>query len=65
MKGFRGLESFDVQRVFLTLFLELLFTLCKGRTEHGVAIAGQHDFPWAEVEGDDADVVSVNGGNHR
>ena len=61
MKAFCGLESSDVQRVFLTLLLELLFTFCKGGTEHRVAIAGQHYFPRTEIKGDDANVVSING----
>ena len=61
MEGFRSLKCADVQRVFLALLLELLLTLGKGGTEHGVAVAGQHDVPRAEVEGDEADVKSIDG----
>ena len=55
-EAFRGLEFTDVQRVVELLLCQTLFALGEGWTEEGVAVAGQHDLPGAEVEGDDDDL---------
>ena len=51
-EAFRGPEFSDVERVVVLLLLQTLFALGECGAEKGVAVAGQHNLPWAEVEGD-------------
>lgn len=61
MKSLGGLECRpDVQGVVPMLFCKPLFTFGKCRTKEGVAVCGEYDFPWLEVEGYLADVASVD-----
>lgn len=47
-----GPEFTDVQRVVTFLLLQTLLALGEGMTEKWIAVAGQHNLPRAEVEGD-------------
>ena len=61
MKGFRSLESSDVERVVFALLAEATLAFFQGGAEEGIAVGGQRDFPGTEVEGDDADVLHRDG----
>ena len=52
-EAFRGLEFADVERVVLLLEGEATLGLLKRGAEKGIAVAGQHNLPRLEVEGDD------------
>ena len=61
MERFCSLETPYIQRVFLTLLFQLLLAFLQGWAEHRIAVAGQHDFPWPEVEWDDEHMKPVDG----
>ena len=61
MECFCRLEFTNVQRVFFALLAKHFFTLLQRRAKYRIAIACQNDFPRAEVEGNDANMQSVNG----
>ena len=61
-----GIETFcclkgrtDIQWVVFALLAEAAFAFFQSGTEEGIAVGSQYYFPGLEVEGDDADVLSV------
>ena len=60
-EGLCGLEFTNVQRVVATLFIEECLGLCKGRSQMRITVAGQHNLPGSEVEGDDGHLILWDG----
>ncbi len=56
-----GLEFADVQRIVALLLCQALLALGEGGTEEGITVAGQHNLPGAEVEGDGDDLALRDG----
>ena len=56
VKAFSSQKFLIAERVAETKMVDVSLALSQRRTEAGIAVAGQHDFPRLEVEGDGADV---------
>ena len=60
-EGFCGLKFANIQWVVATLLIEPGLSLCKGRGQMRITIAGKDNLPGTEIEGDDGHFILGDG----